>query len=109
MGDLTCGPLLSSLSSQMKAKTFYEKLSTIRHLNEKGEETFSTHPSRNGEIIARRPNMPDQRILIYSETKTGKMSITNLTTKETRDTFRNANNTCAEEWTFDLESISRPK
>lgn len=93
----------------MKAKTFYEKLSSIRHLDESGEETFSTHPAKNGEIIARRPNMRDQRILIYSETKTVKMSISNLTTGETRHTFRNANNTCAEEWFFDVDAISRPK
>lgn len=93
----------------MKSKTFYEKLSSLCHLNENGEETFSTHPSKNGEIIARRPNMQDQRVLIYSEIETGKMSICNLTTKETRDTFRKANNTCAEEWFFDLDSITRPK
>ena len=85
--------------------SFCDKLTSVRHLDEQGRETYSTHKGKDGEIICRRPGKPDQRILIYAN-EDGKMSICNLTTRENRETFRYAQNTCAEEWHKDVELIS---
>lgn len=86
---------------------FYRKLTSQRHIGLDGKETFSTHPHPHGLIICRRPGIPDQRVILYSEPN-GRMTIENLDAKKVRKTFRNAGNTCAEEWHKEIELISLP-
>lgn len=92
----------------MKSKepTFYEKLTSRRHIGIDGQETFSTHPHPHGLIICRRPGIPDQRVILYSEPD-GKLTLENLDAKKVRKSFRPANNTCAEEWHMEIDLITR--
>lgn len=97
------------MKSKNAAPTFYEKLTSRRHIGLDGQETFSTHPGMHGAIICRRPGMPDQRVFLLSDEKTGRITILNMETREERKTFRIVQNCCAEEFYMDIDLITRPK
>lgn len=86
--------------------TFYEKLTSQRHLGLDGLETYSTHPGPGGLIICRRPGSLDTRILLVADGDTGRITLYNLDTKQERQTFRFAQNCCAEELHKEIELLS---
>lgn len=96
-------------TNTMKAKQptgLIERLSTWKEIDINGRVSYQTTPGENGMIHCHVDGSPMQRVCLISDIKTGRISIWNVDAKIERATWRNVNNTCAEELRFDLRQIA---